>query len=831
MCLCKLDTFQYRFIIQLLLLVVLSLSQTGCLSTRPLQSDEMLLYSQHVKGGKNVANDDLEALLPQKPNRKLLKTPLMPWLGLYNFGKLFYRPAKIQQKLTKLTEEFQKQQDTLTVNSLEEQNLIKSYEKKAEKLKIKLADGNWFMRVIGEKPAIITETDIETNTKKLERYLHDRGFFRATASYVKESSLLGNKVKVTYTVREDKSYFFHKDSLYSTDTTLIRLLLKDKKEDLSKNVKRYDQSFFENERIRIEKSLTDQGYYGFSRSYIRFKVDTTVATQMGIKEQGLVAYITMINTPPRHTEHRQYNIGAIDFVVDSQNEATTQAFDTVIFNNIHYYFRGRRYAKQILDSKVLLRPYHLFNNSSKLETQKQLSTLDQFKFAEITFKADTAANLLKTTIYTVPLEKYQFTGEGGVNVFQGYPGPFGNATLKVRSIFGGLESLEISARAGIEGQTGFFQSNSIYTGKELGLNASIVFPQMLLPRKYANRFSRNNPRTQIGLGFNFTDRPEYQRTNFKLAMNYSWQKGQKQHFNISLLDVNLLRTYFTLDTFRIYLQNLKTQKGNNLIESFRKSFVSSISGSYIYNENVVGQNNKAKYFRIFGESGGTTLNFVPNQRFSFVEKVFNKNGDTLKFYKFIKLNTEFRYYLPISRQSKLAFKISSGYVHSYGQDKELPYEKYFFVGGSNSLRAWLPRRVGPGITSSEVLPSQRIDYTFEKQGNIMFETSLEFRFPVMKLGGQINGAVFLDAGNVWLSNAQTRETGKFEVSHFLQDLAVGTGFGLRYDFTYFVLRTDFGIKVIEPARPEGQRYVLDKFSLKSSSINAPIFNLGIGYPF
>lgn len=796
---------------------------------------DLLLYSQTVKGAKTLSNDEMALILPQKPNRKILKTPITPYLFFYRIGEKFFKPEKFRADLDSLKVDYSRKIALLDSGNLKAILKLKDKkDKKQAKLQRKIDEGNNFMRIFGEKPVFMTSKEIENNQKKLETFAKEKGFFDATVT-PKIDTIFGNRLAINYIVSEKKPYILVADSVFVLNSAIEKLLLENAKDSFLKKGNRHQRVDFENEKIRLEQLLLNNGYYGFSREFIKFKADKSWGDSIS-QDFGAVKYLTIINNPPKGKSHLQYKLSSINFVVDGDQENPNETFKTTTKDNIVFQAKGREFSKNALAKKVLIKSNELYNEISKNETQRLLASIDQFKFAQISFKPDTSNLTLATTIYSVPLEKYTFSGEVGFNVFQGLPGPNGNASLKVRSIFGGLESLEITARASLEGQTGFFLvDDNIYAGKEIGLNASIVFPQILSPRKIASKFDKLNPRTQVGLGINFIDRPEYQRTNFKLAMSYSWQKSLQKSFTFSLFDINLIRTGFKLDTFRLYLEDLKAFRGNNLIESFRRSFVSSMSGTYTFNENVIGKNKRARYMRLYAESGGTTLNLLANQRFNAIETLFanEDKNDSLKFFKFFKLSADLRYFIPTGKKSKIAIRLNAGIAQSYGDNDELPYEKYFFVGGSNSLRAWLPRRVGQGGYNGGVpnTKDKAVDYTFERNGNIMIESSIEWRFPIIHVGGDINGAFFVDAGNVWLSKGFNTDDAKFKLNSFLSQMAVGAGFGLRYDFTYFVIRTDFGLKILEPARPRSERYVLPNFSFSRNGTNPLIFNLGLGYPF
>ncbi|MCI0750693.1 MAG: outer membrane protein assembly factor, partial [Flammeovirgaceae bacterium] len=234
---------------------------------------------------------------------------------------------------------------------------------------------------------------------------------------------------------------------------------------------------------------------------------------------------------------------------------------------------------------------------------------------------------------------------------------------------------------------------------------------------------------------------------------------------------------------------------------------------------------------------GTIFNFIDT-------KPVDDQG--LQTFKYLRGNVDLRQITSLTKVTSLAFRLNGGVAYSYASSPSLPYEKFFFAGGSNSVRAWRPRRLGPGSFrpnfSADPDADGIYDYNIEQPGEVLLEASIELR---NKLFGFVEGAVFIDAGNVWTIEERLKtdpETSliiqngnsKFNVKTFAEEIGVGTGFGLRFDFTFLILRFDVGIKVYDPARIEGQRFVLDdvKFFKPFTNGKEPvIYNVGIGYPF
>ena len=263
-----------------------------------------------------------------------------------------------------------------------------------------------------------------------------------------------------------------------------------------------------------------------------------------------------------------------------------------------------------------------------------------------------------------------------------------------------------------------------------------------------------------------------------------------------------------------------------MIQSFQPGLVGSYYFTYTFNNTNIGQIKNSHYIKLLAESGGTTFSLIDRNFFGGTGKL-----DSLTYFQFYRLNSSFHYYLPLGKKQKLAFRIHAGLARPYGVSATLPYEKFYFAGGSNSVRAWAPRRLGPGSYTPPTIADNpnEFDYSFEQPGEIIFETNIEYRFPIY---GFFEGALFMDAGNVWMIEDDSRQGSSFKFPAFLQEMAVGVGVGLRLNFSFLLIRLDAGIKAYDPARAIGQRYILNDFDILNPGKNGQtLLNLGIGYPF
>ncbi|WP_339717405.1 BamA/TamA family outer membrane protein [Cyclobacterium amurskyense] len=788
----------------------------SCSLTKGLEENELLLTDVNTQGINKSNAEAIKALIQQKPNTKIPLLNISPGVMLYNLGHAFYDSSKLAEKQYQTKKELRKTSEKIRQGSTSGK-VEKKYNKlnsKISNLEKKLEYGNWFMRT-GNPKVILDSSKTATSRQQISIYLQNNGFFDATVAT--EIDKKAKKAKVNYLINENSLYSI--DSLINTtaDTSLQGLLKEHQKYSFLKKGARYSQTNVTKERQRIEDLLKANGYYTFSKSYIEYNVYKDTLEKHVVIEQ-------IIQNSKEGENHQVYTIDSITFTIARPNELIQDNQVLTTWKDIRFSMYQDKYSEKIISSRIFQEKGDLYNKNAVIETQRQLANLDMFRFVNISF--DTLGNSITTKIFTRPNQKFQITNQLGASVTEQLPGPFFSHSLRNRNIFKGLEIFEFNFRAGLEGVASATTEGGVYRSRELSTSASIIFPQFLVPFNFGTleKFGQYNPRTRTLLGYSFVNRPEYVREALNTILAYTWAtRNLKQQFSVSLLDANLIRS--SLDSlFQDRLEEIQDQ-GNNLINSFLPSYVSSISGQVIINFNQYGlfQKKEASLWRLFAESGGTTFNWIDPKRF----------GDKdLNYFQFLKFQSDFRKYIPLNNRSTFAYRLNLGLAKPYGiSGGVLPYEKYFFAGGSTSIRAWQPRRLGPGSFTPETNEDGTFDYRFEQPGEILFEAMFEYR---RKLFGYFDGAIFVDAGNTWTFAVDpSREGAEFKANRFYKEIAVGTGIGLRMDFEFLVLRLDMGIKAYDPARPENERFILDKLSLKNplGEPGQQVFNIGIGYPF
>jgi outer membrane protein insertion porin family len=813
--------------IKLFALLFLAWLVSGCLGTRYLQENQKLLYRQTLEAPKGFSKEGLSDLYVKKVNRKLFGLPINSLVWMHQEGKKRYTQQKFIDKKVKVEEKFDRK-IAATKNQKKSTSLQYRKQEKIATLDGKIENGNLFMQW-GEPVAVFDSASLDATQEKMSDYLFNRGYFHNSISY--RTKEFKKRIGVVYEIKPGRPSLYDTIFFQIEDRKIDSIVQSTQSASLIKVNDRYDQDKLNKERERLDLQMKDLGYFDFTRQYVEFSVDTAygggyqIALQVGIKN------------PPRRDSHKIFHIDSISFTTDAAvNSTDTLKRQSVEKYNITFNYFKSEYSKKLLAQRVFIKQDSLYSRTNSFDTQRQLANLDIFKFINMNY--DSSDGKFIANVFCSPLNKYSWSNEAGLTMTQGYPGPYISTNLKKRNVFGGMEILEFGGRFGFEGVASATDPNNVYASTEASVNGSITFPQFLLPltEKAQFRFAKYNPRTRLLAGFTYTDRPEYTRSISTVSDTYTWQNKKRAQYSFTLINLNVIQS--TLDSaFNALLTDLQVNDGNNLKNSFNPSFVSSMILGITWNPVNYGNTERSSHLlRMQVESGGTLFNFA--EPGYIVDR-------GLELYQYVRLSLDGRRNQVIDKNTMLSYRFNGGVGYAYSENEVLPYEKYFFAGGSNSIRAWLPRRLGLGSVppnlSEDPTKDGLFDYSFEKPGDILLEGSVELR---KKLFGFVNGAIFLDVGNVWsFTEIQTSEAGDNKASWkgnsklsktFYRDLAVGTGFGLRFDFSFLLLRLDVGMKVVDPGRESGDRFVLDKvrfFKPFGTEKEPVIFNVGIGYPF
>ena len=679
------------------------------------------------------------------------------------------------------------------------------------------------------------------------------------------------RATVSYTISENKPFLYRLQPPSIPDSGVAAVVRQGQAATLLHENERYNETLIGQERTRLETRLKNAGYFDFRQQYITLEADTSY-------EKFTVRLRTLIANPTPDQGHRIYTLRQVRFVTDAgvgrtlrsatgdtlRRAGTSEARrarpnlglrpDTIVTDSIRFAAYQQKYNTVLLARKVLIRPGQHYSLARTTQTQRLLADLDMFRFSTVNYRkvpdppATDSAGLhpskgeLVAIINASPAPKFSETSEVGGTYVAYLPGPFLNLRLKTRNPFGGAEVLEVGVRAGFEGQltrvAGVNRDNTsdqVYT-TQLGATAALVLPQFLVPFRTSSLLTRYNPRTRFSLSETYVKRPEYTRSNFEFAYDYIWQRSVFHQYVFSPVVITLVNTPTVSDSFQVRLLRLQRTQGSSLYRSFNKQIEPSFSFTSLYNSNDFNETRDAHYLRLFAEIGGLTRGLYRDALYK---------ATKLNVYDFARFSADYRRYYHLSPQTYFVWRLNGGVVHALTRTDDpatpvddtqfiVPYDKSFFAGGSTSLRAWQPRRLGPGgYTPVRSDGGQQVrDFLTEQPGELLLEGNVEYRFPLYSF---IKGAVFTDFGNVWglqeRKDAQgnyLRPGAQFQFNQFYRQIAVGSGLGVRFDFTFLILRLDIATKIYDPTAFAGQQWALRNFN---STANPISFNLGIGYPF
>ena len=782
-----------------------------------------------------MATEDLQLLYRQKANRKILG--FTPYLAFYFFGKSIWDTSRIRKTIRMKEDRFNKKIAALPPGSFKDSLALES--KKESKVKndyLNLYEGNWWMRVVGELPAIYDSSLARESQNEIRKLLFNRGFFHNEV-VIQEDTFIGGNVAVRYRIKENLQHRFRRVRYLCDDYRLKRLIDSARISMQVKPGTPYSKEAISTDREFLESYFRDRGYYTFSRAYISAEVDTMPSLPADREDSllylqkpelflktGVDVRFTVSN--PEDGRHRSYVIEKVNFQLN-ESDSSYGIYTDTLYNGVRYQFEKRKkYSLGILDSKVLLHPGQYYNYSKIMNTQSQLSTMDMFRLVNLS--VDTQSNNMRMKVLTTRLPKYQSSEELGLLVSQGAPGPYLNLGFKIRNIFGGFEVFETNLRYSQEGQLSkFLEPEVVFRAQDLTVTSSFTISKILFPFRLNPRIYEYNPKTRFLFSLTALKRPEYTRNLIKGALTYTLQLSPTKQFGISPIDVSVNST--PMKNIE-YIKQLEAFSGlgQSVGQTFQSSVVTNINAFFNYNNNQGNRRKTAHYFRINLEYGGEILH-------RFLQNLLNKDEifigkNSFQIFRYAKSTADYRIYKPVNKGTMVAFRLSGGLAVPIGPSKVLPWEKYAFAGGSNSVRAWLPRRLGPGSYAPEgtVL---RNDLRTEQPGEIILESSIEIR---QKLIGFLEGAIFADAGNVWKLEYDADRPGAEITPLFLKELALGGGVGLRFDFSFLIIRIDAATKIYNPAFDRND----DKWQIKNLSLTKPfgskgqtLLNVGIGYPF
>ncbi|MCK9268959.1 MAG: BamA/TamA family outer membrane protein [Bacteroidales bacterium] len=671
----------------------------------------------------------------------------------------------------------------------------------------------WIKYKLGEPPVMLADINVDELNNAMENRLVNLGHFSANSGY--EVLKKEKTASLDFNIKISRPYYIESIT-FPTDTTPMRVKIKQAKpEMLLQPGDPYDLSKFVDERERIENVLKDKGYFYFSADYLLFDADTSVGNR-----QIAVDMKVKPNAPKlARTAYQLRNIYVLDdYSLDNYHPDTT-LIDNYFYLSENHYFK----PETILDA-VFLRDDSLYSRKDHYNTLSHLMGLGIYKYANARFVVtDTARGLMDARFYLTPQKKISLGAQVSAAIkTNNYAGPGLNLSFKNRNTFKAAETFQLNLGGRFETQySGQYKGETSY---EITLNGTLTFPRFVPFRFGRNQSRQYVPNTTISAGGGIYSRLRYYELHsFNTSLGYSWRSTDRFGQAFSPIDISYTNLARSSDEFQEYLDNNPTIK-----KSFEEQFI--LGTSYGFTYSTLHLNRKHTFLVSQGADVSGNLAYVMAK--SFPGAVNEKEGQyhllNVPFAQFARLRSEARYFIKTGHGTSVGMRAIIAVGIPYGNSTTMPYVKQFFVGGTNSVRAFRARTVGPGSYNT---PDSLDNVFVDQAGDIKLEYSAEYRFPIHSF---LKGAFFVDAGNIWLANVDDqRPGGLFDFNNFYKELAIGAGFGLRIDLDFLVIRFDMAFPMRKPYLPEGERWIFKDIQLGSPSWRRENFtlNIAIGYPF
>ncbi len=800
----------------------------SCSPTRRLAADQYLLVKNKVIESvpqKKSEKDDIADYVLPKTNKKFLGFWRF-YLQIYNLPNQAKLAVKKQKQLVKLNDKNQK---------IAAYNATVTNPKKLKKYKKeRLLFGEWLQKN-GEAPVLLDSIKIRKSKELLTNYAQNKGFFQA---WVSDSVVIKKqKATVIYTVHRGPAYYI--DSIkYDIRNPVINFYVESniQRTKLKNNMK-YDLFKLDEERTRLTEIMKNNGYYLFLKDNIYYSADTLADSgqthiTMKVKEPDLT--FTIDNDDDRtnaldtihFTKHKKFKIRNIYVVPNFLfNEEDIISADTVKYKDYTYiFYNGKHnYSPKVISQNIFFEKDQYYSSTNEIKTQKALSELRNFKYINIEFKfhfTDKKDDQLDCIINLSPMPKQGLSAEAQGTTTAGNLGVSISAGYANKNLFKGADFFDFRIYAGAEisilnlTDTSNVDQVSSFNTFEIGAQTSLLTNKFLFPIRIDKVAKWVKPKTRLSLGFNFQTRPDYFRIVGSGTFGYEWSSSARIKHILNPAEISYVFVKKT-QAFEDYINSIGDQF---VLNTYIPHYIQASSYTFLYNSLELNLRKDFIFFRGNVQIAGNILsliskvgNDVPDN--AGYHTVFNN----VRYSQYFRAELDLRYYLHPHKYHSFAFRAFLGIGVPYGNSKVMPFEKAFFIGGSNDLRAYLPRTMGPGAYLDT--NAKRVDQV----GDMKILINAEYRGKIYRF---IEGALFADFGNIWLLNPDPDRTGGQISWHFIEEFAFGAGAGLRLNFGFFIFRFDVAFPLRDPRLPYGSRWVIT--NLKPDMVR---YNIAIGYPF
>lgn len=844
------------------LFILIGIIISACNAEKRVPDGKQLLASNQILvNGKKINDETVHNQLYQKPNSTLLGYRLR--LNLYNLANL-NPDSTYQAKFT---------------------NHPGKYERKAKWLSAKQVDrlgkSFWyhgihdFLKKTGEPPVIIDTAKTKKSLSRLKYYYFNNGFFDVETKY--DHDTLGLKRgKIKYDITTHQAYFL--DSIKATISSpeLDSLYNISKENALIQSGKQYKTVDFSDEKNRISTYFRNHGAYYFQPTAIVFDIDTIGKKHKANVNVNISDYNSQEKDSTKTESFKLYKISSVDIYTDyAPNTSKQNITDSITFQNFNLYSRDKlKYKPHAITDAIFITKGTNFADYKTVLTSRYLTNLKIFNPPSIQYevdKKDTLNNSLIAKIYLTPRKKYSFQASFDLthSNIQDIGISFSPA-VTIRNIFNGAETLEFSTRANIGSSKDLANpNNQFFNVSEYGVDLKLNFPRIFMPFSTEKIIPKSMiPSTLIGIGYATQKNIGLDKENFTGTFSYNWNPKRYNTARFDLFNIQFVRNLNSQNYFNVYgssydalnkigkTYNTNSAYFNNetdkdlIIESGTTGFTNDVltgktaltSSESEYkevksieerrvrlteNDFILATNfsfskttktdlsdNNFYLFKTKIESAGSILSLISNA----TNQKTNQNGNyqlfNLEYSEYIKTEFDYIKHWDLGKEKVIAVRSFFGIAIPFGNSDYIPFSRSYFSGGSNDNRAWQPYSLGPGRSGATN------DFN---EANMKIAVSAEFRFKIL---GDLKGALFADGGNIWnVFDNITDEKSTFTNFDSLKDTALGSGFGLRYDLNFFVVRFDFGFKTYNPADESGKKWFRDY------NFGHSVLNFGINYPF
>jgi hypothetical protein len=776
----KAQIVQRLFLLFIIVLVVL----TACNPTKYVPAEESLLNENHITvSNERIQKSALKPYIKQQPNKKIFGARFH--LGLYNLSNL------------------QKE--------------------------------NWFhkwLRDIGEEPVIFDPYATAKSKNQIKSYVASKGYFDGQVSDTIKTEK--QKTDVFYKVDLLPPYTIRNIYNDIADSNIKKLYLFDSMNCVIERGKPYDVDVLQAERKRFERFVKDHGFYGFSGEHIFFRVDSTVGNRQVDLYYGVKKFMTIDESNKVSlVQHPIYKVRNIyiypEFIPKDALEGGDEYqknLDTTFYKG--YYFvsskKNVRVNYDLLIQSLYLKAGATYNFTNTEQSQSHLLTLKVYRLVNIFYNESEgllpeqgSPRDLDCNIQLTPLSQQSYKVELEGTNSAGNIGGAVNLIYQHKNIFHGAQLFSLKLKGALEALAQ--QNTDLKKSREFGIETSLRFPEFLLPFIEKEKFIKKyNPSTILLAAYNYQDLPFYTRIMSNATFGYDWKSGSYSEHIVSPLQFNVVKLLKIDSAYQAQIES-----SSYLAYSYKDVMILGGKYSYIFNNQKINKSKDFWFLRVNTEASGNLL--------ALIKSLSNAPKDSTGTYAFlrqpfaqyIRADLDLRYNYRFNTVASMVYRGFFGIGIPYGNSKALPFEKQYFSGGSNGIRAWQVRTLGPGSFST---PKDSVTF-INQTADIKLEANAEYRF---KLFWILEGAVFLDAGNIWTyKDDPARPGAQFKLNKFYKDIAVGTGAGLRFDFQFVIGRLDFGMKVRDPSLTGGSKLIVMNRAYNFRDDFTMV--IGIGYPF